>query len=254
MAQNGKTRTGPPEPVSTLITQLLVQNHKLTSPENSPTNAPAHKRAIGPDASSRRNEIDLSSLEGNVKGTNGTKRGRELEPDADQDLADSDERSQQQCVKAAVVKGLLVKQNVKVVLVSQGDEKWRAVDQTRTSIKQVPAQAKSVPTHKLPPNKRPYLAASQAPSAMATEIIVPLPKLPAGEELREAARRGNYHEMIIGRTCSKTSDSNDYRKRQQLAKVKESPLPSVQKLHHVMSVCACFTKGTKCSHAIRQNL
>ena len=249
MAESGKTCTGPPEPVSTLITQLLVQNHRLTSPENSPRSAAAHKKLLGQTTGSRRNELDLCDEKGK-----GTKRGREAE--TDRDLAETDERFLKQlpCVKSEVVKGAIAKQNVKVVLVSRADEQWRMVDQSTTSDTQVSAEAKSVPTHKLPPNKRPYLPPSQAPSAIATEIIVPLPKLPASEEQREAARRGNYHEIIIGRNCAKSSDSNDYRKRQQLAKVKESPLPSVQKLHHVMSVCVCFTKGTKCSHAIRNNL
>jgi len=66
---------------------------------------------------------------------------------------------------------------------------------------------------------------------------------------REAARRMNYSEMINGKNV-KCSDSNNYRRKQQQASVTPSPLPSVQKLHHNMSVCSCFNGWEKCSYAM----
>jgi len=71
------------------------------------------------------------------------------------------------------------------------------------------------------------------------------------EDRKEALRKQNYQAILTAKK-GKSSGTNSYRKRQQQAPVKEIEIPSVQKLHHNMGVCICYSAGSKCGHARRE--
>merc|ERR1712072_1651305 len=119
----------------------------------------------------------------------------------------------------------------------------------------VPGQPMPVPvSHQVPVSAQMSSTVAVANAAAAAEAMQ---AQQAHQNAGTVVRTGDdsREEVIIGGNKVSSSNSDKYRRRQQLAPVKPSNLPSVQKLHNMSNVCSCYQQPPeKCQWAINNGL